>query len=68
MQIRLNLNINTQSAAFIEKVCHRKKVNKTEAVRQLIGTGGYILDAIEDGKTVLLEDRHGNVDRVVFGF
>lgn len=65
MQIRLNININTQSAGYIETVSERRAVSKTEAVRQLIGVGGYILNALAEGKTIYLEDQHGHQDRVV---
>jgi len=66
-QTRLNVNINSQTAAALKQYAEKHTVSITEAVRRLIAVGDFIAKAQDDEKHVLLRD--GNeTERVVFTY
>lgn len=66
-QTRLNVNINSQTAAALKAYADQHDVSVTEAVRRLIGVGDFIVKAQEEGKQVLFR-QDGETERVVFTY
>lgn len=66
-QTRLNVNINSQTAAALKDYADQQGVSITEAVRRLVGVGDFIAKAQDEGKQVLLR-QDGETERVVFSY
>lgn len=66
-QTRLNVNINSQTAAALKDYADKHGVSVTEAVRRLVGVGDFIAKAQEEGKQVLFR-QDGETERVVFTY
>lgn len=66
-QTRLNVNINSQTAAALKDYAETHGVSVTEAVRRLVGVGDFIAKAQEEGKQVLFR-QDGETERVVFTY
>jgi len=66
-QTRLNVNINSQTAAALKDYADKHDVSVTEAVRRLVGVGDFIAKAQEEGKQVLFR-QDGETERVVFTY
>ena len=66
-QTRLNVNINSQTAAALKDYADQQGVSITEAVRRLVGVGDFIAKAQDAGKQVLLR-QDGETERVVFSY
>jgi hypothetical protein len=64
-QTRLNVNINSQTAAALKDYAAQHDVSVTEALRRLVNIGAYILEARDSGKDVLFRDGH-DTEKVVF--
>lgn len=64
-QTRLEVNINESTKEFLREYAARHAISVTETVRQLLGVGNYILEAVEGGKQVQLK-KGRRTDRVVF--
>jgi hypothetical protein len=61
---RINVTVNPDTLAALQKVIEREGVSLTEAVRRLIGYGDVMYRAVrEDGEEVLL--RKGSSTRCV---
>lgn len=53
---RINVAVNTETMAALQKVIDREGVSLTEAVRRLIGYGDVLYKAVrQDGEEVLLK-------------
>jgi hypothetical protein len=66
-QTRLNININSQTAAALKEYAEKHDISITEAVRRLVGVGDFIAKAQEEGKHVLLR-KDDETERVVFTY
>ena len=66
-QTRLNVNINSQTAAALKDYVDKHGVSITEAVRRLVGVGDFIAKAQDEGKQVLFR-QDGETERVVFTY
>lgn len=64
-QTRLNVNINSQTAASLKDYANKHDVTTTEALRRLVGYGDFIINARDEGKEVVLR-QDGDIERVTF--
>ena len=55
---RLSVNINDETAEAIRLLAQRQEVTITEIIRQAIGVYKYLVDQIDAGKEVQLQDDH----------
>lgn len=67
LQTRLNVNINSHTAAALKDYAEKHDVSLTEAVRRLVGVGNLIANAQDEGKDVLLR-KDNELERVLFSF
>lgn len=66
-QTRLNVNINSQTAAALKGYSEANEVSVTESVRRLVAVGDYIAKAQASGCDVLIR-RDGETERVYFAY
>jgi hypothetical protein len=63
---RINVAINADMLAAIDRVIEREQVTLTEAVRRLITYGDFVYRAVkEDRASVILRPSDGGADREV---
>lgn len=64
--VRLNVNLNRETAAALREIAEQKDISFTEAVRRAISVYKYIEDEVQDGHKVTISDqKSGNVKELV---
>lgn len=54
---RINVAVNDETAAALERIVEREGLSLTEAVRRLLGYGNFVYEAVKiDGAEVLRRD------------
>jgi Ribbon-helix-helix protein, copG family len=63
---RINVAINSEMLAAIDRVIEREQVTLTEAVRRLVAYGDFVYRAVkEDRASVILRKSNGEAEREV---
>ena len=63
---RLTLRLSPDANAALDRLCdQRGGVNRAEAIRRAIGTELFLVDAVNSGSRILLEDRNKNVREII---
>jgi len=59
--VRLNVNLNTETADALRELADERGISVTEAVRRAISLYKYIEDETHDGKRIQVADRAGKM-------
>lgn len=65
-RIALKMLLPLQDYAAAEALAQERGVSFTEAIRGAIATERYLRQAQKDGKRIIVEDRHGTVQEIIF--
>jgi hypothetical protein len=63
--IRLNVNMNTDTAEGLRYVAEKYGITVTEALRRVVSLGYFLEKQTEDGSVVLVEDKKGKQNQLV---
>ena len=64
--VKVTVNLPEQVVEALEQMARDENVTKTEALRRAISTEKYLRDAQGEGSKVLIEEKDGTVERIVF--
>jgi hypothetical protein len=59
--VRLNVNLNTETADALRELADERGISVTEAVRRAISLYKYIEDETHDGRRIQVADRTGKM-------
>lgn len=62
---RINVAVNTEMLAAIERVITREQVSLTEAVRRLISYGDFVYKTVKDEGAAVIVRAHDGTEREV---
>ena len=64
--VRLNVNLNRETAEALKEIAEERGISATEAVRRAISIYKYIDDEVQDGRKVITSDQENkNVKELV---
>lgn len=55
--VRLNVNLNAETAEALKEIAEERGISYTEAVRRAISVYKYIDDEVQDGRKVITSDQ-----------
>lgn len=66
--VRFNVAFPRKVWDALVTMSNDQDVSKTEVLRRALSTERFLRRRIKDGGKVLVEDKHGNIERIVFSY
>lgn len=63
---RLSVNLNQESADYLQEYASDKGVSLTEAVRRVIGVSKFVHDEVDSGRKIVVVNKKGRPLKEVF--
>ena len=63
---KVSMNLSNEAIATLKELADKRGVTMTEVLRHAIGTEKFLDDVTSKKGEVLIKDKQGKIDRVVF--